>query len=1241
MTTPTPTLTPEELEALKRRLAQRGRVTQRPVAGSQGITQPRPVASPLPLTPTPVPVRPLPPAPHIEDQRGLAQRNLPLKHGALAALEAISYRNLLKNLPIPGRGRGPEILASTIEAPAALADVAFGPIRPEAKLRQLSAESRQALAALPQQGLSETSRALAENFAQRPFIQQLGLGVLFDPFIAGAAARTAVRMASRLRPPPVTALARTRPPVTTGPIRPGTLPATGRAVAPLAAPPPRALPEAGPLARGFKPPARIPGVTKAKPIVFPGRRGLEPQLPTAERIVRETQVAQARAAGRAPVPARQLGEPIGRTMDTPAPRETFEALTDDLNIPTHEVPQAGLMRRFEGARNLAAAEMQSWYNQGTRLLKGSGVTAERAQMEPLFKALHDEVTPQALPATLRPIYDDIRLLVKQETAEMVDFLSQAQTEEFSVMFGLDKKNFAGRLMAHPDYFPRGWSQTKTPSAALPKGSVGVRPGFTIGRVDATFSELLATGREPVSWNPYTMMALRRISGIEYREAIRFINALKQRELALPLSEAPATWRVPKNVGPVFEGRPIPVKGGDIAFTKQLAVPPRVANFVEDLLGRSFKSTSEKDILDRIQSVGEAAKRLKLFASLFQHIDIGARATFAATTPTGIVRAAPLKIPSLYSRMARLQFSPKAREKLLQRLVSDEEVVKGSDVTYKMLVSEGWGIQGDLSLIRRQAVNVIDSEIAKGLTGKSLQNARKAREFFEGGLFDGFYREGARFSLENFIVPAIKRANPQWTARQVAAKAAEDANIMFSTLGRWQTSWQSPGFRKLARSILFSTNEQEALIRQALGAVKGADKGFWNEWFVGVFLGLAGIGSIINLASTGKPLPVEAYSPFKFNDPYAPFRVGYSGRFMSPQAPGITARDGGPVYVDTVGQMDTAFRWVLDPVGALSARYNVVPRAILNQVKGETFFGEQVKGLGPKALQLVSDLAAPIPVQQALGALSERIPVIPEQEGRLGVGPQLIQGFPGINLRAESTGELLDRTAGEVFPGKKYDDLEPYQKSLLREFSTATEELARRQKTGAERKRPISQFFSRREAIDKELESRLVDAVNTAETKFGLYNAYRSARDKASGRYKQLGIDIEFEDFERPGVDDPDPNKAALAQYYAILDKYRDVKGDVNWRDDGDKITAEQRTLLKTLPSPVTDYVVRNINRGPMPRAILRSFPKSLRHLRFSILASQDAREEHLKVEGKPDLAEQSKKAFYLLGRVERQAAPRR
>ncbi|NIR13673.1 MAG: hypothetical protein GWN86_06885 [Desulfobacterales bacterium] len=716
--------------------------------------------------------------------------------------------------------------------------------------------------------------------------------------------------------------------------------------------------------------------------------------------------------------ARKVGEAIGSDPVDAIPRQTDVGLSQDLDIPTHERFRDAIMRKLEGSRDTEALGMEQAIEDGSNLMKslGFGNELDDATFGRLIDVLEGFEPRNILSAAERRLYDALDVLRKAEEDDMLKFLAAA-TEQGADLRGADAEAIAARFLANPEYFPRLW---KIPGKNVgASGNFGLSPGFLRGRklADMSTSELMEAGMEPISKNPFRLFAMRRLEGVEYRENIKFLNRAIQRGLAKPMSQVtePRGWKVPK-AGRVFEGRPTPD-----GFTESIALPNELANFIESMYGRQPQLIiRDVDFVPFIRRWSNRAKRVKLLGSLFQHADITTRALAANGTFTAIRSSGgPIQWPSLITRLFRVSMSRGARNQLRRDLLAGRKIYDDFDITYRMLLEEGWNVAGDLSFMKRELGRFVDdvragfSAVGTQPSNSAFRKLNKLADFFESGLFDGVYREAQRDALVKFIIPALRRRHPNWTARQIASAAAPEVNKMFSALGNYQTILKDPGLRAFVHTLAFSSNETESGIRMFLSAITGPNKALWQEWWLGLLTSLAITANGINFVATGRPLPLEAYNPFDTDDPYAPFNdFGYNNRFLSPQIPLIKGRDGQPLFLDLVGQMDTALRWLLSPASAFAARTNVIPRAVVNQARGENFFGDEFGVFDIKRLAtLLEDLVVPIGAGSLIQGAKPFVPgaqdVLPRGEERLGPQGQGIQGI-GFNLRAERQDEAKQR-----------------------------------------------------------------------------------------------------------------------------------------------------------------------------------------------------------------------------------------
>jgi len=775
-------------------------------------------------------------------------------------------------------------------------------------------------------------------------------------------------------------------------------------------------------------------------------------------------------------------------------------------LPSESVSTA-IVRAWEGARNLVSLHVENWYKQGHNRLRKQGFDPDNlneATMRPLFEALHGERHPSELSPQLQEIYKDIIARRDRVEAETREFLEAVTGKKGSInrsalsALGLtEPKDILNRMDRLDEYFPRFWRLTGPLEGAAQTGAGSklTRKNASLSkrRVSYTFVKMLETGHEPLSWDPYAMMGMREISGAELKEALTLIARLmpdaegnskytrafqvRNGTVNVPLLLDKDSYLMWASDYPDLKGRYRVPKIGSFFEAAGRYVPNDLADKLELIFGMRPSWRIEKlgnlDVAKTLSDWSAVVKEAKLAGSLFQDVDFTMRATATSFAPSTILSGKTHNIVPFIYRLFGTRLSGNMREALARKIAGGVPIYKDSDITLAHVVKNGWSIHGDLTLLRRTGMEFLNTLMAQpGLTGAARRQLMKTRRFMSEGLFEGTYRLAQVHALENFIIPYIRRQHPDWTTDQIAALAAREVNTMFSTPGRWQTVFSDPNLAEVTRLAIFSVAENESMLKQAIGAVYGPSKGLWANYWIGMFIALAVVANAINLAAEGKPLPADSYSPISIGDPnhrkFFGKHIGYNTRFMSPRLPFLKGRNGGPVYLDLVGQMDTVFRWTLDWSGAINARWNVIPRAITNQVQGETFTGVPLDTPAKRVAQGLIDVAAPIGATSGLGALASAFPkqlgnIIPDTEARLGVAGQLAQ-TTGFNLRSESTPQMLDRLAKQ-YGEERWDQLSADAKKRALQVSGLQGELDLRQAEGLERDRPGAEYSARLSKAD--------------------------------------------------------------------------------------------------------------------------------------------------------------------------------
>ena len=768
----------------------------------------------------------------------------------------------------------------------------------------------------------------------------------------------------------------------------------------------------------------------------------------ARRGIREAPEAGARPLrGGEPLPGGSIAETSNETVihvakgdPGPPPREPpkgpqgpspddpeFENILDVAL--KGEKPPETLIRRHQGAidtaKRIAANEVRDNNRELVKIglgrpFRGSVVAKTEGAFDELNSLLHNPGAvargERVVPDELRPIYDKLRAQTDWEQAARVDFdPDQALVE---------------------DYFFRGWQPPEGMFTGEARGALGRNPSFRLPRVNASYDEMVEAGFKPLFDNPAEQARYSQVMGIKYREQMLLIDRIKAAELALPVvgGPVPKGWRVPK-VGPAFEGKPY-ADGSRVAFTRRWAVPDSLANRLENVygvtpkLGKGELFGKTVDFNKAVDAVTFTPKRFKLVGSLFQHADflsrshIGAWTGFADAVRRGQPAVAVSRLaqwPQSAVDIVHATFSPNFRARLAKLAVDDTPLWEGRQISNRTISEAGLSLRDETIFPELDAViRQVEREPRIVRLGKApLRALGDLERQWRQGLFEGVYPAAILSDIKNNIGPMIIKQHPEATDAQLAGMIAKASNEVYSTIPASMSVIQNRQARWFLTRFLFSLGENEGLLRSFTGAIRGENAAFFRTRLAGTYLGLMALAATIHFAATGKPLPLNRFSPVS-KDKFGPLPVGYNTDFASPDIP-IKGRGGANIQLDLVMQQDTIFR-VLDPKSFLSSRTSVPVRALENQRTGKDFFGAPIDTVGPggifsRTAQLAKDLFAPIgPGQAGLEILRNNVEevegLILPTEGRLGVTGISIQAA-GVNLRAERTPELLDRIRAEV------------------------------------------------------------------------------------------------------------------------------------------------------------------------------------------------------------------------------------
>jgi len=893
---------------------------------------------------------------------------------------------------------------------------------------------------------------------------------------------------------------------------------------------------------------------------------------------------------------------VAKGVPSKDPRELLAKIFD--NQLKGESLSETAIRLYGGATRSVYRRTSDKVAEGSQKLKEQGVgqiklgklvvrDADKPIIDELNVSLHN---PSGVASGEVPIpkgYEEIY----QELRELADWTSAST---------LDADPNA---MLIEDWFFRGWKPPEGMFTGAPgKGGLVTKPKpMRMPRVDATYQEMRDLGFEPLFWNPYDQWAYRHNLGEIYREQMDFVDYLKslpgeiiKPDMGGPL---PAGWKVPR-IGPAFEGKPFATVDADgnpaVAYSRRWATDAKTATILESMFGKRPELTlgvgnHELNVMAMVDWVAFTPKRAKLFISFFQQVDFLNRSGGGswAKAIDDIQHGKPidaavavLRWPKTAYDILIANFSPGKRLSLAQQMDDTTPLVEGRPGVHMKGISEAGLSTMDVTIFADEMDKLMRSVAEhsgvwskfKGL-GSAVVDLESA---MRRGLFQGTYPAAMTTDIKNNIAMMMTREHPTATDAQINGYIATQVNKKYSTLPPEQSVFHRVWIRELLRRLFFSFSESEALTRQATGMFHGPNKAFWTKQMLGVFFFLAVVANIIHMASTGKPLPKERYVPIA-KDNWGPLPFGYNPKFLSPTLP-FKGRGGAELTVDLMGQQDTVLR-ILSPGDFLTARLSVPARTLMNQVSGTDFYGASMDTPGQRVTQFGVDMFAPIGlggiiVEGARQGIPGAKDVFLEQESRLGMAGLGIQAT-GINIRAESTRQLLDRAASESgfqkadgTPAQSWSELEPHQKIKVMENKELTGELTTRSETSVERGMPgaagyaeleglTQKRITRGEALVTEFDDNLMDA-----------NTFRDEVTKLKTEIssKKSQVDEDFQLFQDTQDLPQDPNKRALVEYYSIFDKAKRESESIDW----DRVEQWEAAYRQYWTPSQEAYVDRNI-----------------------------------------------------------------
>ena len=576
--------------------------------------------------------------------------------------------------------------------------------------------------------------------------------------------------------------------------------------------------------------------------------------------------------------------------------------------------------------------------------------------------------------------------------------------------------------------------------------LGRTKSISMHRINQSWLEMQQIGLRPLFWNPYEQAMYSSKLGYHGRlqtnfleilldeslNMAKFINRNDDRFNALKVEG----WEEVTNAGPALKTSKFYSVPKHLAnasgidankhFQEQQGVwlfPKNVANGLNDLFGRT--SSWEQAMRDtrftwlnhnfKIDDIIFIPKRIDLYASLFQHVDMTSRAVTSgfATPMTHLFKSlqelghdgniqdpdAWMKVfhhwdalykgmPLYIARMWKAVISKDYRLELADLKNSHDDWYKGDPVlegktpesTYNWANAFRYGLASHDQTVfgtiddQIEMYNDVITELGwkKTVPVHMGRFVKKLETEFQDGLFQGMYPAGIMHDFRYNTLPLVRRLNPNLSPEASMGMAAKMTNKAWSSIPKSQSTIKG-WFRGFLRRFLFSLGEREAFTRQFTGMFRGSEKTYWSVRNASTMLWMALLGNLVHFATTGEHLPVKRYIPFIYSK-WSRLKYQYNPQLFSPDIP-ISTRAGNNATMDLMNQFDTVFR-VLDAgygipiLGGMMQGLGTTPRAILNQVTSTNFRGEDIGmwGFGQRAIQLMYDVLGPIGLEQIGNAL---------------------------------------------------------------------------------------------------------------------------------------------------------------------------------------------------------------------------------------------------------------------------------
>tara|TARA_R100000152_G_C6780005_1_gene212263 strand:+ start:122 stop:4288 length:4167 start_codon:yes stop_codon:yes gene_type:complete len=563
--------------------------------------------------------------------------------------------------------------------------------------------------------------------------------------------------------------------------------------------------------------------------------------------------------------------------------------------------------------------------------------------------------------------------------------------------------------------------------------------------------------------------------------------------------------------------------------------------------------------------------------------------------------------------------------------------KKRNITTKMIMDNGLNIEERL-IFGGKDLDKLATDVATE-TGALRRKPKEALEILQNverwnrdGLFNGTYPAAILHDVKHNILPQVLQNQRGYTDNQIAASVASAANLKYSTIPISQSRITSKFIRRFLTALFFSIGENEGILRtqtrglkslltlggqeqvtKALNLIPGFKKisdenaRYYGNNIVGSWLFLAMTASIIHKATTGENLPPSRLSPVSANN-WSPLGIGYNSEFAAPTIP-VLGEGEYEATIDLVGQMDTTLR-ALDPVKMAEGRFNVLPRAALNQVRSSNFHGDPIESLQGRGYQGLTDLFSPIGPGDVLeDKVFRNVPYLQDYiPGRAEVGlsteGQTVEAL-GFNVRQNVRTEKRNAAARNVHGVDSWEDLSVIQKYQASQDPRYKDTLFDEDVIRASKGNKFSQYKVERDRIEtltsdgigNDSDDFLIDLHNDTlvhrdweekgQRNFrNVYNIFKNYINTAKDREREESIRLDQYRKDNgmdnyTGDESTNPDDIMLNEYYAIYDKPENREGpDLIW-ENVEKDQKEFRATLSPEQRSSLDYYINRKIRKPI------------------------------------------------------------